>query len=461
MKMDVVNRAGLKLCFIIALAAVLRFWGLGVKQLWLDEILQLLHSRPDSLRGILEGVAQDRGGAPLDYLIQHVFISNLHGAIEWTARFHAALFGVLAVWLVYVVCQTLFHNQRWSLAGALLFCFYPFHQHYSQEGRPYSLFLLLALILYLIFFRSLKKNSWHLWGSFAVVALMAFYTHAYTIIILFGQLLFLIYHQLLKREKWPAVFGRGACFLFCSAAAAAAYVPWLQYSFSNAKGNSPPGNGFRLFLELIKGLGDGSYPLAFALILCAAVGGYHLKKAQCSLELGVLLLWILTPFPLILAILTWRNYFFASRQFIFITPALIILAAVGADYLKQKIARRYFSPAIILIVISMAVIALHYRDKHDDLRAVGQYLRESARPEVAVISPGLTYTLSFYFAEIDRYSADSVPPRDLVSNSGKSRIIYVDSRFNYERAGLKTLLDSMPKPEETRFRGITIYSFIK
>ena len=310
---EILQRPGTKLTFVIALAALLRFWGLGTKQLWLDEILQLLHSRPDSLRGILEGVAQDRGGAPLDYLVQHVFISNLHGVIEWTARFHAALFGVLAVWLVYLVCQALFNNPRWSLAAAVLLCFYPFHHHYSQEGRPYSLFLTLTLILCLIFIRSLKRNDWIIWGSFAVVALMAFYTHAYTAIVLFGQLLFLIYHQHLTRESRSAVIRRGACFLFCSAIAAAAYVPWLRYSFSNAKGGAPPGNGFRLFFELIKGLGDGSYPLAFAIILCAAAGVYHLKQTQRSLELGALLFWILTPFPLILAILTWRNYFFASR----------------------------------------------------------------------------------------------------------------------------------------------------
>jgi uncharacterized membrane protein len=461
MKTVFLKQTGFKLLFIIALAALLRFWGLGVKQLWLDEILQLLHSRPDSLRGILEGVAGDRGSAPLDYLIQHVFISNFHGAIEWTARFHAALFGVVAVWLVYVVCQTLFNNPRWSLAGALLFCFYPFHHHYSQEGRPYSLFLLLTLILYLIYFRSLKKNSWHIWGSFAAVALMAFYTHAYTAVVLFGQLLFLIYHQFLKREEWRVVSRRGACFLFCSAFAAAAYVPWLRYSFFNAKGSAAPGNGLRLFLDLIKGLGDGSYPLAFALILCAAVGAYHLNKERHSLELGALLLWILTPFPLVLAVLIWRNYFFASRQLIFITPALIILAAVGADYLKQKIARRYFSPEIILIVISMGVIALHCRDTRDDLRSVGQFLKESARQEVSIVSPGLTYTLVFYFPEIDRYSVDNVPPQDLMRAPGTNRIIYVDSRFNYKRGGLNALLDSMPRPEEIRFRGVTIYSFIK
>jgi uncharacterized membrane protein len=446
---------------ILALAALLRFWGLGVKQLWLDEILQLLHSRPDSVRGILEGVAQDRGGAPLDYLVQHVFIANLSGAMEWTARLHAAVFGVLAVYLVYVVCRELFNSQRLSLLSALLFCFYPFHQHYSQEGRPYSLFLLLALVLYLIFFRLLKKGRWQLWTAFAAVSVLTFYTHAYAALVLFGQFLILMYHQILKREGLASFLQRVSGFACCSLMAAAAYVPWLRYSYSNAKGDVPPGNSFRLFFEMVKGLGDGSYPLAAALILCAVAGIYHLKKSGRSFELGALLIWLITPFPLALVILNWRNYFFATRQLIFITPALIILAAVGADYVKRKVARRYFNPAIILILISLVVIALHYPDKRDDQRGVGQYLRANVQPADAILAPGIAYTLSLYFPDIQKYSAEFRSVEELSQAEDTSRILYVDSRFNYGRTGLDDLFKAMGKPDEIRFRGITIYCFSK
>jgi uncharacterized membrane protein len=367
----------------------------------------------------------------------------------------------MAVFLIYVVCQTLFNNPRWSLLSALLLSFYPFHHHYSQEGRPYSLFMLLALTLFLLLFLSLRRNSWHLWISFAVVAVAAFYTNAYTAIVLWVLLLIMIYHQLLKRESRAEVLRRGAAFVFCSLLAASAYIPWLRYTYFNAKGDAPPGNSFRLLMEMVKGLGDGSYPLAFALILCAVAGIYHLRKTQRFFELGALLIWVIVPFPLVLAILNWRDYFFATRQLIFIAPALIMLAAVGADYLKQKIARRYFSPTIILILISIVVIVLHYRDKRDDQRAAGQFLSAIARPADAIMAPGLTITLSFYFPDIKKYSADDRSVRDLSGAQNISRILYVDSRFNYTRAGLDALFTAMPKPEEIRFRGITIYSFSK
>ncbi|MBN1567441.1 MAG: glycosyltransferase family 39 protein [Acidobacteria bacterium] len=453
--------AGLKLSLILGLAALLRFWGLGVKQLWLDEILQLLHSRPDTLRGILEGVAQDRGGAPMDYLVQHLFISNVSGAIEWTARLHAALFGVLAVYLIYVVCQILFENQRWSLLSALLLCFYPFHHHYSQEGRPYSLFMLLTLALFFILFRSLKNSGRFVWVCFAAVSVLSFYTNAYTAIVLFVQLLILVYHQLIKHETWPSALRRIAVFIFCSLVAAVAYIPWLRYSYFNAKGNAPPGNSFRLFAEMVKGLGDGSYPLAFALILCAVAGIYHLRKTQRSFEAGALLIWMIAPFPIVLAVLNLRNYFFSTRQLVFIVPALMMLAAIGADYMKRKIGSRYFSPAVILILISVVVIALHYPDRRDDQRSAGRYLKDNVQSGDAVIAPGISYTLSFYFPDINKYSAENRPIESLLNAGDVSRIIYVDSRFNYSRAGIDDLFSAVPKPEETRFRGITIYSFSK
>ncbi len=453
------KETNIRLWLILALAALLRFWGLGVKQLWLDEILQLLHSSPDTLQGILEGVARDRGGAPLDYLIQHVFITNLGGPIEWTARMHAALFGVLAVYLIYALCQTLFHNPRWSLLSALLLCFYPFHHHYSQEARPYSLFALLILILYFLFFRLLKEDRLRLWIGFAMAACLAFYTHAFTVIALFGQLLILGYFQLLRRERLSTALRRATVFLCCSALAVAAYVPWLRYSYFNAKGDSPPGNVVRLFFEMVKGLGDGSYPLAIVLILCAAAGVYRLGALRYSFESGALLLWVLTPFPLVLIILNLRNYFFSARQLIFVVPALIILVAVGADYIGQRYRRRYFSPVMILILISVVVIALHYRDKRDDLRAVGQYLKMNVRSTDVIIAPGLDYTLSFYFPQISTYAADGRSIEDLRATQKIARVLYVDSRFNYTRTGLDELSASNSNPEGVRFRGVTIYAF--
>jgi uncharacterized membrane protein len=412
------------------------------------------------VREILSAVTLDRAGAPLDYLIQHVFMTHLNGALEWTARFHAALFGVLAVLMIYLACRELFADQRLALMSALLFCFYPFHHHYSQEGRPYSLFTLWTLILYFLLFRSLKKNRWFLWGSFGVSAILAFYTHAFTAIVLFGQLVFLIYYQISSKENWSAAGRRYAWFFACGVVSAASYLPWLAYSFFNAKGEAPPENIFRQFLDTIKRLGDGSYPLAFLLILCAAAGIRSLILSRRRIELGALLIWMLAPIPAIISVLVWRSYFYAPRQILFITPAFCMLIAVGVEYLKQKITRRYFYPEAIIILASMGVIALHYPDKRDDIRAAAEFLKENAQPADVIVAPTLTECMSLYFPEIRRRSADSQSADDLMQKTpAGSRIIYAAHRSNPDAARLNSLLAGMRRADEVRFRGITLHFF--
>jgi uncharacterized membrane protein len=463
MQTEFYNRAGFKLSSILVLAALLRFFGLGVKQLWLDEILQVLHSRPDTLRGILDAVTGDRGGAPLDYLAQHLFIANLGGAIEWTARLHAALFGVLSVWLVYLVCRELLSNERLSLLSALLFCFYPFHHRYSQEGRPYSLFVLLTLILYFLLFRSLKKSSLLLWGGFGVTAILAFYTHVYTAFVLFAQFILLVYRHVCKKESRATAGRRYIGFLSCSAVAAAAYLPWLFYSFSNTKGDIVPDISFRMILETIKRLGDGSYLLSAVIIFCAAAGICHLARTQRRFELGALLIWILAPLPPIFALLLWRTYVFVPRQLLFITPAFFILAAVGIDFLSQKINRRFFHPEAIIIMISITCIALHYSDKREDIRGTAQFLKEHVQSSDLVIAPTLTEYLRLYFPEIYRHSATDRQLENLVKAAPSGCRIYYVALLHYQpdSGRYDKLLAALRKSNEVQFRGIGIYLYYK
>lgn len=146
--------ATLLLLLIIFGACSIRFIGLGEKQLWVDEIIQVLHSRPDSIREIFKSAAEDRGAAPLDYVIQHFVMKAVGSQNETSARLHAAIFGSISVVLVYGLALGLLGESRIALISAALFAIYPFHHHYSQEARPYALFLFLALCLFILFVRA-------------------------------------------------------------------------------------------------------------------------------------------------------------------------------------------------------------------------------------------------------------------------------------------------------------------
>src|SRR5712675_2373699 len=139
---------------ILGLAAAIRFYDLGGKQLWLDEIIQAIHSSPQlSFSAVLRGVTDDRGAAPLDYLIQH-YVSSALGKSEFVLRLHAAIFGVATVAAIYYLSRMLLGSPA-ALMSAGLYAVYPLHHHYSQEGRPYALFALLTVCSYLTFWETL------------------------------------------------------------------------------------------------------------------------------------------------------------------------------------------------------------------------------------------------------------------------------------------------------------------
>jgi uncharacterized membrane protein len=311
-----------------------------------------------------------------------------------------------------------------------------------------------ALILQLIVLRSLKTNRGRIWILFAVIAALSFYAYPYTAALLFAQFLFLTIHALSMNEEGGRKTARRRIgyFLASAIAAAAAYLPWQLYSFSNAQGEAPPQMGIRLVLQMIKGLGDGSYPLAATLLLFAAIGIRSLQKEKRSIALWALLSWLLAPLPMIVIVLYWRNYFFAERQLLFITPALIILAAIGADWARKQLSLKRYQPEAVIILISLAVIGLHYPDRQDDLKGAARFLKENVRPSDVIIAPNLMGVLSLYYPEIWEH-AESKPSH--------SRIIYLDSRFNNNRQELEALIDSSKQRKEISFRGIKIIYFFE
>src|SRR3954466_8447461 len=86
---------------VLLAAAFIRFVDLGGKQLWLDEIIQAIHTSPKlSLAQVLHAVTLDRGATPLDYVIQHC-VSLWLGQSEFALRLHAAIFGTATIAVLY------------------------------------------------------------------------------------------------------------------------------------------------------------------------------------------------------------------------------------------------------------------------------------------------------------------------------------------------------------------------
>lgn len=424
--------------FILPLAVLLRLYELGGKQLWLDELLQVRLTASLDLKEVLLDRMEHTAAAPLDFLAQHFFLTLL-GQTEFAARLHAALFGTLAILALYRLTQILF-DQRTSLMTALLYACYPLHHHYSQEGRPYALCVLLTICTYLAFVHLLQSGKAKHYFYYTAVTVALVYTHHFGVFITLSQTVFV---SLLFFYRRPGAFGLGwkvdrralIKYLLSVLLSISLYIPWALAGLDDAVPASANLN-WGLFWLVIKELGDRSYPLALVLFALGVCGCLKLRREHRNAQLLLLLLWFLLPILLIFIVLWLRDHFFAIRYVLFTTPALLILVAQGIIYLSEAVARHKPSyqdkvrviMTSLLLAISLVVIFIHLPDRYDDLKSAGQFLRKNVEQEDIVVAPKIADVLRHYFPDLPEHSRDINALSQPESLTGH-RIYLVQSKY--------------------------------
>lgn len=164
-----------KFIILIAAASALRFAGLGVESLWLDEGITyscMEFSWVDLLREFSKTVQ-----APLYYFIEK-FWCGLFGYSEFALRFPSALMGILCVAGVYLLGRELF-GERAGFYSAVVLAVNPFAVFYSQDARPYSLFLLTTLLSLYFFLRVMRGTRRGSRTGYVLTTAAMLYTHPY------------------------------------------------------------------------------------------------------------------------------------------------------------------------------------------------------------------------------------------------------------------------------------------
>jgi len=132
----------------------LRVHALGAKSLWYDELRQVEVAQAPLSN--LEDLLIEHAARPLDYLVTHALlpftgpVDAVAGRAEFWLRFPAAVWGLLTLAAFWPLAR------RWlkppaanglaaALAGGLLAAA-PLAVQYSQELRPYALYLLISVL---------------------------------------------------------------------------------------------------------------------------------------------------------------------------------------------------------------------------------------------------------------------------------------------------------------------------
>lgn len=250
----------LLLAGLIILGAMLRFWHLELKPLWLDEVLTALLSLGSryedvplevvfpasilhdlftlksslSCPEIAQAVATKSTHPPLFFCLMHQWLNWLEPAsqaLSWKLRSLPALLGVIAIALIYLLNRLAFSPAA-GLGAAAVMAVSPFAVYLSQEARHYTLpmlFLILALLGLVQIQKSLilqqlpHPTVWLFWG---IVNSIGCYIHYFFLIAFIAQILTFIALIYWRRRLLPRQSLLSLALVILGVVTS--YLPWLS-----------------------------------------------------------------------------------------------------------------------------------------------------------------------------------------------------------------------------------------
>jgi hypothetical protein len=195
---------------LAALAAALRFVGIGHQGFWYDEgnTALLVHFSPGKMLGL---VPQSESTPPLYYCVAWAW-ARIFGYGEAGLRSLSALAGVTTVPLAYGAARKLISERAGLIAAALTAC-NPLLIWYSQEARSYAMLVLWSAAALMAFAYALERPSRRNLALWALASVLALATHYYALLAVVPQAVWLLWAHRRSRGLYWALGAVGVCAL--------------------------------------------------------------------------------------------------------------------------------------------------------------------------------------------------------------------------------------------------------
>ena len=233
---------------IIALAVIFRFSHLDKKVFWHDEVytefrisgyphidvanarLGKVISKDDlmkfqkvsSNKGINDVIKSLSSNAHTPvYFILLKYWQHLWGNSLNSIRALSAVFGVLTLPALFLLCQELFNSNRTAKIAVSLMAVSPMFIRYSQEARPYSLWLLTILVSSYLLLQALRTNQKKSWILYSITIAISFYSHLLSFHFYLGHCIYVLATSSYKKLNTVANY------LIASIIGFSCFLPWF------------------------------------------------------------------------------------------------------------------------------------------------------------------------------------------------------------------------------------------
>lgn len=477
------GRVWLLLLVVLALGFGLRVWGLAGQSLSHDEVWELRNAA----RSLTEIVRTADGFPPLYNLLLHGWLDLFRDGLA--PRWLSVLFGVLSIYFGWLLGRRIGGDAvgRWT---ALLLAVSPLHIWYSQEGRAYVLYLLLATVALWVLLRALESDSLRDWSLYAAVAAAGMYTHYFfAVVVLIGGIVIL--HERHGRKDLVKPIA-------AYAALAALCLPllWIIRADLNLQAGWGDQQPFGIdafvytYVSMVTGytLGPslrelhtmqtmgaflGFLPWLALMAPPLAILGYHGWRMLERPAFDRLVLFIVAPVAMVGILSLLADVGYNTRYVAWVAvPGAVLLAAGATRW------RRWPVAAVLTVLLGLLGLALanrHLSDRYrnEDMRALGAYL--TSQPEsgipIFVMSGYMATPVRFYLGQeraihplrsAYKDSAGVSPALELIvsrTTAGKPYWLVYSRAFHGDPHG--AVLDALERRDDlrvvARFAGVVLY----
>lgn len=303
-----------------------------------------------------------------------------------------------------------------TLSCTIALTFMAYHISISQDGRSYSLLMLLGMagLFFLVRYLTTNRKKSLFFASF-------FY--AISILISYSAIPFVFFSQILFFYRWSGekkirllpsfLILNGLTLLFCSPWGFYLIVHYNDQPLMDPFHTEGVGSFFHLFYRIFHDWAPHLPLMILSLVLLISFPLIARNRKNAFVLLGLFF------FPVtglyLFCVFFDIKHFVSSRYFISFFPLFLIIQFLSVAEIESKLRslKNYLRPRLILLILfiasNMVILPFYYKSEKQDFRSLANYLKNHLRPGDnifyghGVYIPGILHYLGIYPSHKDRH----------------------------------------------------------
>lgn len=468
------HQSFLMIWLILTISLVLRLIALN-QSLWLDEAINVNNAAALDLKSLVLNYSLGDFHPPLYHILLRGWIL-LFGSSEIAVRIPSIIFGVITVYLTYLIGKKLF-EEKTALIGATLAATAPLHIYYSQEARMYALAAATATASVYFFISLLKKDTLGSWLGFVISTTLMLYSDYLPYFLIPIYIIYLVVERKIVGKATLRAFIPAflAIFLFL--------IPWLVILPKQIVGGLSVAAATPAWAQVvgqkeIKNLlitpvkftigrisNDNNLIYAFLFAPIGIFVSFLFLVSLFRISRLRLFLWYWLFGPITLAYLISSFIpIFAYFRLIFALPAFYLIIASATNIINWPPQTRFLLAIVLSInLVSASIYFLNPKFQRENWKDAVSWVRQNSTPQTIVL-----FESNSTLAPFDYYS--SLSENNQLSTAGALHSFVADSQEikkkvktvagDHNKIFLFQYLSGITDPQGLVFKELTTQGFV-